>query len=185
MNLNKDMENYYFIQRKSDQAYPLIRITKRDDLVNTTLINLEFNGTIPRTPVMSDFLSGPEIFITNKIVNIIKNFNPKGVKIINTELTTPKGDLIEDYFCLITENIIEALDKEKSDFERPRRSYFIKKLILDRKILNEIPLEKRLVFMLRESLHTVFHEKLAKTIMEVNPTGMKFINIETGGKSLG
>lgn len=178
------MENYYFIQRKSDQAYPLIRITDRDDRLNPTLINLEFNGTIPSQPVMSDFLSGPEIFITDKIANVIKSFKPKGIKIIDTELTTPQGKLIKDYFCLLSDNIIEALDKDKSDYEKPRMTYFIKKLILDRKILSEIPLEQRLVFLLRESLHIVFHETLAKAIMAVNPTGMEFINIETDGKPL-
>lgn len=46
------------------------------------------------------------------------------------------------------------------------------------------PLEQRLVFLLRESLHIVFHETLAKAILAVNPTGMEFINIETDGKPL-
>ncbi len=115
---------------------------------------------------------------------MIKSFKPKGIKIIDTELTTPQGKIIKDYFCLLSDNIIEALDKDKSDYEKPRMTYFIKKLILDRKILSEIPLEQRLVFLLRESLHIVFHETLAKAIMAVNPTGMEFINIETDGKPL-
>lgn len=70
----------------------MIRIIHRDDHLNPTLINLELNETIPSQPVMSDFLSGPEIFITDKIANVIRSFQPKGVKIIDTDLTPQKGN---------------------------------------------------------------------------------------------
>ncbi|MWP49537.1 MULTISPECIES: DUF1629 domain-containing protein [unclassified Gilliamella] len=176
------MENYYFIRRKSDQTYPLLCITERDDPKNPTLINLEFNGTIPRNPVMADFLSGPGVFITDKIVEVIKTFTPKGVRFIDTELTTPKGDLIEDYFCMLVDNDIAILDKQKSEFTYKYLIYNISKLVLDRKILSEIPLEERLIFIPEESPEKkLFHETVAKAIMDVNPTGMEFINIETGG----
>ncbi|MWP49044.1 MULTISPECIES: DUF1629 domain-containing protein [unclassified Gilliamella] len=183
------MENYYFIRRKSDQAYPLIRevgYEPEDDDRNATLVYLEFNGTIPRNPVMADFLSGPEVYITDKIIEVIKSFTPKGVRFIETELTTPKGDLIEDYFCLKTENRYHAMDKEKSEFTYKYLVYNISKFILDKKVLNKIPLEERLIFVLRESPSKIlFHETVAKAIMDVNPTGMVFINIETGGEPLG
>ncbi|SCB89380.1 hypothetical protein [Gilliamella intestini] len=133
------MENYYFIRRKSDQAYPLIKevgYEPENDDRNATLVYLEFNDPIPRRPVMADFLSGPEIYITDKIVEVIKTFSSKVVRFIDTELITPKGDLIEDYFCLKTEHRYHAMDKEKSEFKKTRRVYLIKKLVLDRKVLS-------------------------------------------------
>ncbi|MWP49536.1 MULTISPECIES: DUF1629 domain-containing protein [unclassified Gilliamella] len=172
-----------------DQTYPLIKevgYEPEDDDRNATLVYLEFNDPIPRNPVMADFLSGPEIYITDKIVEVIKNFSIKGVKFIDTELTTPKGELIEDYFCMLVDNDIEVLDKEKSEFTYKYLVYSVSKFILDREVLNKIPLEERLIFLPEESPSKIlFHETVAKAIMDENPTGMEFINIETGGKPLG
>ncbi|WP_128330635.1 hypothetical protein [Apibacter sp. HY039] len=173
------MENYYFVRRKSDQAYPLLCVTERDNEFNPTLINLEFNGTIPKNPVMADFLSGPELFFTEKVCEVIKSFTLPYVKFIATELTTQKGACIEDYFCLLTDNKYEVMDKEKSLYEKPRLVYFIKKFVLNKSLLVEIPLQNRLIFKPRESLLKIlFHESIVKAVMEVNPTGIEFVNIE-------
>ncbi|WP_128330632.1 imm11 family protein [Apibacter sp. HY039] len=176
------MENYYFVRRKSDQAYPLLCITERDNEFNPTLINLEFNGTIPKNPVMADFLSGPELFFTEKVCEVIKSFALSYVRFIATELTTPKGACIEDYFCMQVDNDIEAMDKEESDFEFEHDAYWIEEMVLDRESLNIIPLNERLVFVLQESPDMVlFHETVKDAIMKVHPTGMEFVNIEEAG----
>ena len=173
---------YYFLQRKDDQAYPLIRITEREGGNPPTLIHIEFNDPIPRNPVMADYLAGSGIFITEKIVNEIKKINIEGVNFIATELTDNKGNMSDDYFCLHTSTRILAMDKEKSKYEYQFRIYNIEKFYLDKKVLKEIPLEQRLVFVLRESPEKVlFHKSVVDTIMAVNPTGMEFVNIEGYG----
>lgn len=171
---------YYFIRRKDDEAYPLICITGRDDEENPTFMNLEFNEPIPRNPVMADYLEGPEIFITEKIANKIKELNINGVKLISTELVDTKGTLYDNYFCLLTNKDIEAMDREKSDFEYEFQIYEIEKFVFDQALLKSIPLEDRLVFVLGESPEkTLFHRSVVDAIMVLNPTGMEFVNMET------
>jgi predicted glycosyltransferase len=77
------------------------------------------------------------------------------------------------------DNKIEAMDKEKSEYEYEFRIYSIYKFVLDREALKKIPLEKRLVFRLREALsRTVFHKSIVDAIMAENPTGVQFRPIE-------
>jgi hypothetical protein len=76
-------------------------------------------------------------------------------------------------------NDIAAMDKEKSEFTKPRRAYFISKFVLDREALKKIPLEKRLVFVLKEApSRVVFHKSVVDAIMAENPTGVQFRPIE-------
>ena len=172
--------DYYLIDSKDDESYPLImEVGYKPNDINPKLILLEFNDPKPRNPVMADFLEGPEIYITAKIADIIKKFNPKGVKFIPTKLTDPKKNVYENYTCMLIDNDIEALDKEQSVFEKPRRVYFISKFVLDRKVLGEIPLEERLVLVPEESPdYKVFHKSVVDAIMAENPTGVQFHPLE-------
>ncbi|GHT14496.1 hypothetical protein FACS189432_06520 [Bacteroidia bacterium] len=177
------MENefeYYLIERKSDQAYPLIKeVGYEPDDINPTLIEIEFNDPIPRNPVLADLLKGPENYVTSKIADVIKKLNIEGVRFIATELTDPKGNVYDDYFCLNVANKIEAMDKEKSEYVYKYRVYSIRQFVLDRETLKKIPLEKRLVFRLREALsRTAFHKSVVDAIMAENPTGVQFRPIE-------
>jgi hypothetical protein len=92
----------------------------------------------------------------------------------------PKGEIIEDYICVVVDNnTYEAMDKEKSDFTMGRRSYNISKVVLDKKVLEEIPLTKRLGFRLKEAPgYPLFHESVIEKIQALNPTGVFFVDIE-------
>lgn len=174
--------NYYFISRKGDQAYPLIKSVKsdKDEKFFTKFMYLEFNTPIPRNPVMADFLSGADVFLTKRIVEEIKKFQPEGVVFLPTELTDPKGNVFDDYIVVVPrENSYEALDKEKSQYEYEYGTYWIDKIVLDRKALNEISIKKRLIFRLKEAPgYVLFHESLVEAISKLNPTGMIFRNVE-------
>jgi hypothetical protein len=176
--MNNDFD-YYLIESKSDETYPLIRIAGRDNRENPTLMHLEFNDPVPRNPVMADYLEGSENFFIARIADVIKKLNIDGVRFIATELTDPKGNVYDNYFCLNVENDIEAMDKEKSEYVYKYRIYSIRKFVLDREALKKIPLEKRLVFVLEEALsRVVFHKSVVDVIMAENPTGVQFKRIE-------
>ena len=171
--------DYYLIERKSDETYPLIKINGRDNRQNPTLMYIAFNNPVPRNPVMADYLKGSENFFTARIADAIKKLNIYGVRFIATELTDHKGNVHNDYFCLAVDNDIAAMDKEKSEYTKPRRAYFINKFVLDREALKKIPLEKRLVFVLEEApSRVVFHKSVVDAIMAENPTGVQFRPIE-------
>jgi hypothetical protein len=98
----------------------------------------------------------------------------------------PKGEIIEDYICVdVDNNTYVALDKEKSiytkddDDDEDMVFYTVEKVVLDQKVLSEIPLNKRLGFRLKESPGDyLFHESVIEKIQRLNPTGVFFVNIE-------
>jgi hypothetical protein len=87
---------------------------------------------------------------------------------------------MEDYICInVEDNTYEAMDKEKSDFEYDCGSYWINKIVLDREILKDIPLNKRLGFRLREKPgYPLYHKSVVEAILALEPTGVYFENIE-------
>ena len=178
--MNTNEFDYYLIERKHDETYPLIKeVGYKPNDINPKLILLEFDDPKPRNPVMADFLEGPEVFISAKIADVIKKFNPKGVKFIQTKLTDPKKNVYENYLCMHVENRIEALDKEQSEYEYEYRVYSITKFVIDRKNLGEIPLEERLIFAPKETpARKVFHKSVVDAIMAENPTGVQFRPLE-------
>jgi hypothetical protein len=176
-------EKYYMLKRKGDEAYPMLRIDGReyDENRNITLIHLELNSPVPRKPVMADFLYSPaSTTLSKRIAAAMQEMNMEGVQFVPTRLTMPKGEIIEDYICVVVDNnTYEAMDKEKSDYTMGRRSYFISKLVLDRKVLAEIPLSRRLGFRLKEAPgYGLYHESVIERIQSLNPTGVFFVDIE-------
>lgn len=179
------MENdfdYYFMRRKNDQPYPFVKITREEYKENGALklVHLEFNNPIPSNYVMADFLCGPKDVVSKRIADIIRSFQTKGVGFIPTELLDNKGNIIDDYIIIFVDgNTFEAMDKKKSEYTHERRSYYIKKMVLDRDILKEIPLERRLAFRLRESPgYYLYHKAIVDAITATSPTGVYFQNIE-------
>jgi hypothetical protein len=177
---------YYMLRRSGDQAYPLLRIAGKDYDENgrASKVYLEINTPRPRKPVLADYLySAASSTVSKRIAEAMQQLGMEGVQFIPTELTLPKGEIIEDYICVkVDDNTYEAMDKEKSDFTKGSgtySSYFISKVVLDRKVLSEIPLSKRLGFRLKELPATcLYHESVIEAIAALNPTGVYFQDIE-------
>ncbi|GHV35490.1 hypothetical protein FACS1894178_5140 [Bacteroidia bacterium] len=185
------MENefkYYVLKRKGDQSYPMLRIVNRDyDEDRKCLkVYLEINTPQPKKPVLADFLYAPETIVSKRIAEVMQSLNMEGVQFIPTQLTLPKGEIIEDYVCvLVDDNTYTALDKEESDYtedvwdEEEEPLYEVSKVVLDRKVLSKIPLNKRLGFQLSENPGDyLFHHSVIEAINALNPTGVFYVDIE-------
>jgi hypothetical protein len=173
------MENgctYFVMHRKGDRAYPLIKVVDDED---NEIMELQFNGGV-RNPVMADYLSGPYDFVRKRIAEVMQSLDMEGVRFIPTRLTFGKGEVVEDYICVnVKDNTYVAMDREKSDFTYKHRSYWVNKMVLDRKILQEIPLNKRLGFRLREAPgYYLYHKSVVDAVLALEPTGVYFENIE-------
>lgn len=173
-----DNFEYYLLERKGDQTYPLIRIADN----HSEIMQLEISEPKHRKPVLADYLRGSEDFLKKHIVEAMQALNMERVKFRSTELDDGKGNIIDDYVCIIADdNCYKALDKEKSDFKynEERNRYRIKKVVLDRKVLSEIPLNQRLGFCLREaSGYRLYHKSVIDVIQSFDPTGVYYVNIE-------
>jgi hypothetical protein len=192
---------YYLIERKGDKAYPLV--TADEDSEHTELYigdnfskyrgkpipkpkktEFVFCDPIPRKPVIGDYFSEPESIVSKKIADAMKAMNIKGIQLIPATVESNKGDVYEDFFFVYIHHYIEAMDKEKSDFELDEyddedKIYTIDSFRLDETVLKSIPLEERLIFKLKESgSKKLYHRSVVDVIMATNPEGVQFTKVE-------
>lgn len=172
----QDEFEYYLMKRKSDQAYPLIKIVD----YNTDLMLLELNKPIPRNPVMSDFLSGSEDIISKRIAEVMQRLDMEGVEFVPARLKFPQGNDSYDYVCIVMDkNVYPAMDKDRSVYTYENESYTVDKFVLDKVALGNIPLKKRLGFRLQEAPgYRLYHKSVIDVVSMFNPTGVYFQNIE-------
>lgn len=185
---------YYIINRKGDQAYPLIdedpdcEITqfylyrnykkKIEDIQDVA--KFIYAPPIPLNPVIGDYFSQPSSIVSEKIKNVLEAMDIDGIQMIPAEITTNKGDIIENYYYVHIYRWIKAIDVDNSDVQKLRDgTYIIEQFVLDNEILKEIPLNERLVFILEEdSGKMIYHKSVVDKILSVNPKGIQFTKVE-------
>ncbi|MCX8745840.1 hypothetical protein J3U68_10545 [Snodgrassella sp. B3882] len=175
---NQNNFEYYFMQSKSDAAYPMI------DLLNehAEIIEAQLGDPLPRRPVLADYLTGAKDFVTKRVAQVMMSMNMEGVRISPIKLADRKGGYIDDYYVIfVDDNTYEALDKTNSEYEYDEECefYFIEKIVLDKEALAKIPLNKRLGWRLDEDPGTyLYHESVINEIKKLQPTGVEFIHLD-------
>ena len=179
---------YYLIDSDGTPDAPLLNGSGRDGflfrnppVVITKPIRLGYRPPIPRKPRMIDYHSMPESVISQKIYEVLEPMNIKGIQLVPAVIKGKDDELFKDYWIIHIYNRIACMDREKSIYEADDDDDIddIEQLCLDKKILNEIPLEDRLVFLLKEDISFyIYHKSVVEAIMSVNPEGVKFYPIE-------
>jgi len=176
--------DYFTIEYKDDiiiKPYVQIKGYKPHGL-DPTLIEIDFDESypVPNKPFRTDFLKGAGYYFSEKIADVIKELNIQEIRFIKTEWVGKQNSIEGKYFYFDVSNKIAAMDKNKSIYEYSTGLYLIYKFVMDIKKLNEIALEKRLVFRLRESKATkiMFHKSVVEKIMSANPVGLQFVSVE-------
>lgn len=178
---------YYILRRENNDSYPLLRSTTNADyefddnfIEDANIIEYTLGRPIPKKPIMVDYHKTPYSVISDKIANEIKGVY--GVQLISAIITGKDKELYENYFYLHIHNHLPVLDREKSVYtwiERRQRANPIEKLYLNNDLLSAIPLEKRLVFRLKEnSTFEIFHKSIVDKIIATEPKGLLFVNVE-------
>jgi hypothetical protein len=128
-----------------------------------------------------DYHITPYSVISKKIYDILYNMNIEGLQFIPATIIGKKDERYENYYFMHIYNYLSVMDKDKSIYKWDN---FIKvanplqKLILDKKLLEEIPLEKRLIFRLKENyMFELVHKSIVDIIMETKPTGIGFLGV--------
>lgn len=179
--------NYFKIYRENNDNYPLLRSTTNSDyefednfIENAKVIEYTLGKPISKKPVMVDYHKTPYSVISDKIANEIRGVY--GIQLIPAIITGKDNELYENYFYLHIHNHLPVLDRERSVYtwiERRQRANPIEKFFLDMKLLEEIPLEERLIFKLKEnSTFEIFHESIVEKILSTDPVGVKFMPVE-------
>lgn len=175
---NENNFEYYFMESKDDETYPMFDICEEHD----DILEAELGDPLPRRPVLADYHTGAKDFVSKRVAEAMMAMNMEGVRIVPLKLSDRKGGYIEDYYCVfVDDNTYEALDKENSEYEYDEdcELYFFDKIVLDKDALRKIPLNRRLGWrLLEEPGMYLYHESVVEKIKELNPTGVRFIHLD-------
>lgn len=131
------------------------------------------------------FLFGSHHVFSQRICDIIRSFNPVNIDFLPATVTVGRKEYT-DYSVMHVYNIIECMDRDKSQWERnprynpetmPPKQEFrdITKFGLDEKILSTIPLQQRLIFEMRNVVfETFFHESIINEINKLKRPSLLF-----------
>ena len=186
---------YYLIGSDYKPNTPLLRVDDDDDHPMWLLSEDEpianpgepyrlcFNSPIPKKPVMTDYHSLPKSVVSLKIANVLEPLNTYGMQLIPAQVRNNNtNEIYPDYHIIYIYNKIECLDMKNATYkisESNGKVRAITKLVLDKEILSKIPLEKRMVFCLKEALSIkIYHKSLVDVIMAAKPDGVAFTPIE-------
>ncbi len=179
------MENYYVLERENSIEYPLLKVLDAEiDGALTKPLPLKVSGTVQlasrnigKKEIYVDFHITPDPVFSGKVAEALTQLNIKHIQLIPAEVENSDND----YFILHVMNQFRCIDREKSDLRMRTRRYIgeINNLVLDQAFLNEIDLEDRLVFRLREYLSTyIVEESVKNAIMATDPVGINFTPVE-------
>ena len=178
-------QEYFFLQEKGNN-YPLISYVDWPDgdiafleapYKENKIIPFKFRDPLPSKPEIADLHAcSYKMIVSQRIKMQLEEMNLKEVQFIPATIYNQAGEIVEGYYIIHIYHFIQAMDKEKSDWEEdsnPEQAYSIDELVLDNEKLDKIPLEDRLVFALKEHpLTTVYHRSVIDRILALQPIGV-------------
>ncbi|MBI1425719.1 MAG: hypothetical protein GC149_20010 [Gammaproteobacteria bacterium] len=186
---------YFVIESTNNNNYPLLEWDDDEDLEIPLAhsardgiplpvplphpIKLVLGEPIPRKPQMVDFHELPEPVVGKKIKDVLEPLSIDGIQLLPAVVTTDFG--VFDYWYLHVYNEIECMDRDRSisTYSNLGDASDIKKLVLAEHELDSIPLDMRLIFVLKESTPTyLFHQSIVDKILAVKPEGVRFFRVD-------
>jgi hypothetical protein len=194
-------DEYYILCADNNENYPLT------DLDESTLSSNKHGGIfsssgpiiqdgyvfpvhlgdpIPVNPEIVDYHEQPNVFSYRVIQDVAQRHELPGVQWLPAYIHHKKKRY-EDYVIMHTYKEIGCLDRNKSDYkQRGEFRVSIKKIVLDQNVLDSIPLEERLIFLMEEKTSLVFmHESIVAEIMKYDPKGVRFVKSKDWGMGIG
>jgi hypothetical protein len=182
------MENYFVLERENIDNYPLLVFDNGDEdrlfkigkpISVPSPVQLSIGKPKPKKPVLVDYHKTPIPVFSPRIADVLVPMHISEIQLIPAELNT--GGAKHPYHVLHIMNKIACIDFDASELKwiSPKFIGEILKLVLDIKTLNEIPLEKRMIFKIEGySSAYLFEESVKNAIMSVNPVGLRFFHTD-------
>ncbi len=182
--------DYYVVIFSGAKSAPLLDehdedapryLAKSYPIEDPELMIFEFGDPLPRKPRMVDYHSSPDSVVSKKIFDVLNQMKIDGIQLLPAIIKDLKRGIdYDNYWAIHIYHEVKCIDVELSDCEVTSfRLSKVKKIVLDKKVLEEIPLKERLVFRLEEdSGYKVYHKLVVDAILAVNPEGIKFVPIE-------
>lgn len=190
------MKNYaeeYFYMIPVGESCPLLEFVdpmidsfllyEESSLSENHMFKFQFGDPIPQRPKMGDAHNNAQhLVISDKLMQVMSTMGLKNVQYLPAVIEDYKnGVTYDDYKVLHIYNLINCMNKEKSNYKAGRDGKGVKwinDLVIDSEVLGKIPLAERLVFALGEKrLYMFFHASVVEKIVAINPEGLKFAPI--------
>lgn len=157
---------------------------RRQKKVETeTPVYLVYNPPIPQKPQMTDYLwlTNRAVF-SQKIHDVLQHVPIKDFQLVPAVIKGKKDEEYTGYWIANIYREFAFLDKNASIYDSVTskgRWSGIDKMVIDKELMSEVPLEDRLMYVGKESSAYVFyHKSIVDIIMSVNPTGVVFVPVE-------
>ena len=143
---------------------------------------LTFNPPYPKKPDMVDYhFCECRAAFSKKIYDALKTTEIKGLQLVPCIIHSNKGVEYNDYWVanILQKYIFLDTDKTEGVIDEDDGEWIgIDKMVLNEEKVLQVPLEERLLFVVKEfSGYVLYHKTVVDLIMSVNPTGLKFIHI--------
>lgn len=194
-----ETERYFLLETADPDMYPMVNMRRNkssrllslpNKLREYDIFELEFSKYCSAKSQMGDYHYNRHLLLSERTVDILKVMNLYMIDYLDAELIDKKGNTNYDYNILHIRNHIECFDREHSAWSPPafdaNEVLTIDMLTLDGDKLFEIPLEKRLLFKLKECTnYTLFHESVVDAITAIDPTNIRFVSVEAWHSNIG
>lgn len=192
------MQNEYFvIDADLNDSHPLLQwdeevwgFGRPEPVAISHPVRLCLGAPVPRNPVMVDHHALPQPVFSTRMMEVLEPLDLYGVQFVSADVKVKEGD-VRRYWVLHVYNEIPCVDRERSVLsidDEDGRVLGIDALVLDESVLGRIPLERRLLFVLEESISTyVFHRSLVERVLALTPPpeGLRFIRVDRWSDAAG
>ena len=148
-------------------------------------LNIIFDEPYPQNYEMADLhMLATCNAISKRFKELLEKFNIYGLQFVPIEIKSNKGELIQDYYAFHIWNKISAIDKNNYDGDEPDEMmdgliFSLQRFSLDINVINDIALEKRLIFpLLEHDIVVLVHKTIYEAIQASGLTGMKFFRVD-------
>lgn len=188
-------DEYFVLMRARSNEHPLLAwdesasaFRKGRPVQRSEPVRLKLGEPVPPKPRMVDHHGLPMPVVSPRLKECMESLGLHGVQWVPAEVRV--GDTVLCYWLAHMWRRLACLDRERSVIERSDSGLLllgIDKLVLDEKVLREIPLEERLAFRLEEAVVHVFHRTVVDRVMSLTPPpeGLRFIPVPDWSDSSG
>ncbi|CAE6953964.1 hypothetical protein ACOMICROBIO_LMKGKHOH_05343 [Vibrio sp. B1FIG11] len=120
----------------------------------------------------------PAGVVSYRFKEVLEKFDLQGVDFYETDIEN-NGRVWSDHYLVHIWRNYRVIHQGRSQIKGNyiENDFILEKLSLDEKVLDDIPLEERLVFRLNEAVKYLYHESVVAELKAAGLTGMDFIKV--------
>ena len=162
---------------------PFAKAEPIDESTLNLPLQIVFDEPYPKQPEMADFLMlSADFAASEKLKTLFETQKIYGIQFVPVEITTNKKEKIAGHYAINFCNRLRAIDPDNYEGGEPDRFGTIldlKRFSLNENLLNNIPFEQRLVFVLEEDPGMIIvHQSIYEVIQSEKLSGMRFFRLD-------